>query len=51
MPAAVKRTSLTQYGLGILRKTKLGVPWSKKAEVLSEFSACLRDLGYSQRYR
>ena len=51
MPASVKRTSLTQYGLRILRNTKLEVPWSEKAEMLSEFSARLRDSGYNQRYR
>ena len=51
MPASVKRTSLTQYGLRILRNTKLEVPWPEKAAMLSEFSARLRDSGYSQRFR
>ena len=48
---SVKRTSLTQYGLRILRNTKLEVPWSEKAAMLSEFSARLRDSGYSERFR
>ena len=51
MPASVKRTALTQYGLRILRNTKLEVPWSQKAEMLSEFSARLWDSGYTERYR
>ena len=51
LSASVKRTSLTQYGLRILRNTKLEVPWSEKAEMLSEFSARLRDSGYTERYR
>ena len=48
LSASVKRTSLTQYGLRILRYTKLEVPWVEKAEMLSEFSARLRDSGYRQ---
>ena len=48
---SVKRTSLTQYGLRILRNTKLEVPWSTKANMLSEFCARLRDSGYSERFR
>ena len=35
MPASVKRTTLTQEGLRILRNTKLDVPWAEKAEMLS----------------
>ena len=50
MPSSVKRTCLTQYGLRILRNTKLEVPWSEKAAMLSEFSARLRDSGYSERF-
>ena len=40
LSASVKRTalSLTQYGLLILRNTKLEVPCSEKAAMLSEFS-------------
>ena len=38
LSASVKRTALTQYGLRILRNTKLEVPWSEKAAMLSEFS-------------
>ena len=51
MPASVKRTSLTQYGLRILRNTKLEVPWPEKAAMLVEFAARLRDSRYSQRFR
>ena len=45
MAMSVKRMSLTQYRLRILRNTKLEVPWSEKAAMLSEFSARLRDSG------
>ena len=48
---SVKRTSLTQYGLRILRNTKLEVPWSEKAAMLSEFAARLRDSGYNEKFR
>ena len=48
---SVKRTSLTQYGLRILRNTKLEVPWSEKAKMLSEFTARLRDSGYNEKFR
>ena len=51
MSASVKRTALTQYGLRILRNTKMEVPWSQKAEMLTEFSARLHDSGYTERYR
>ena len=51
LSASVKRTALTQYGLRILRNTKLEVPWSEKAAMLSEFSERLRDSGYTERYR
>ena len=51
MPASVKRTTLTQEGLRILRNTKLEIPWSEKAEMLSDFSARLRYSGYNQRFR
>ena len=34
-----------------MRNTKLEVPWSEKAEMLSDFSARLRFSGYSERYR
>ena len=51
LSASIKRTALTQYGLRILRNTKLEVPWSEKAAMLSEFSERLRDSGYTERYR
>ena len=42
LSASVKRTSLTQYGLRILRNTKLEVPWSEKAEMLKCLAPGLR---------
>ena len=51
MPGSVKRTALTQYGLRILRNTKLEVEWSEKAAMLSEFMERMRDSGHSHRFR
>ena len=51
MPGSVKRTALTQYGLRILRNTKLEVEWSEKAAMLSEFMERMRDSGYNHRFR
>ena len=45
MPSSVKKTCLTQYGLRILRKTQLEIPWSKKAAMLFEFSTRLHHSG------
>ncbi|KAL9971074.1 hypothetical protein ACROYT_G023559 [Oculina patagonica] len=47
----VKRTALTQQALRILRNTSLDLSDSKKAELLSEFSARMRASGYGARYR
>ena len=51
MPSSVKRTALTQYGLRILRNTKLEVEWRVKADMLSEFMERMRDSGYGERFR
>ena len=51
MPKSVKRTALTQYGLRILRNTKLEVDWQDKAEMLTTFMKRLRDSGYKQIFR
>ena len=40
---SIKRTSLAQYGLRILRNTSLELSWNMKAEMLSEFSERMRD--------
>ena len=50
MPGSVKRAALTQYGLRILRNTKLEVEWCQKAAMLSEFMERMRDSGYSHRF-
>ena len=36
---------------GPMRYTKLEVPWTQKAKILTKFSARLRDSGYPERYR
>ena len=51
MPVSVKRTALAQYGLRILRNTKLEIDWQDKAEMLTTFMRRLRDSGYKQKFR
>ena len=51
MSMATKRTTLTQYGLRILRNTSLEISWDVKAEMLSEFCERMRDSGYNQKFR
>ena len=51
MPARVKRTALTQYGLRILRNCKLELEWEEKAKFLSDFSEQLRMSGYNAKVR
>ena len=51
MAMSIKRTSLTQYGLRILRNTSLELSWDLKAEMLSEFSERMRDSGYREKFR
>ena len=48
---SIKRTSLAQYGLRILRNTSLELSWNMKAEMLSEFSERMRDSGYGEKFR
>ena len=50
-PSKVKRTSLTQYGLRILRNCKLELEWETKAEFLSSFMEQIRMSGYNARER
>ena len=51
MATSIKRTSLSQYGLRILRNTSLELSWDLKAEMLSEFSERMRDSGYGEKFR
>ena len=51
MPNTVKRTALTQYGLRILRNSKLELEWEAKAEMLSTFCERMRDSGYGEKFR
>ena len=50
-PVSVKRTASTQYGLRILRNTKLEIDWQDKAEMLTTFMRRLRDSGCMQKFR
>ena len=51
MPDKVKRSTLTEEGVRRLRNTKREIPWSEKAEILSEFAHKMMLSGYSQRFR
>ena len=51
MAMSVKRTTLTQYGLRILRNTSLEISWDIKADMLSEFCERMRDSGYNEVFR
>ena len=51
MPIKVKRHSLAQEGIRRLRNTKRSLPWSVKADILSEYSHKLKISGYSESFR
>ena len=51
MPMKVKRNSLAQEGIRRLRNTSRSLPWSLKAEILSEFSHKLMISGYNEKFR
>ena len=51
MPLGIKRASLIQEGVRILRNTKRSTPWSTKAALLSDFSNRMRISGYHDTYR
>ena len=49
MPARVKRTAITQFGLRILRNCKLELEWERKSEFLSQFRSQMRLSRYDAR--
>ena len=51
MPLSIKRASLIQEGVRILRNTARSAPWSSKAMFLSEFSNRMKLSGYHDSYR
>ena len=51
MPNNIKRNSLAQEVIHRLRNTKRDLPWSVKAEILTEFSHSLMSSGYSEKFR
>ena len=51
MPAKVKRTTLTQEVIRILRNCRLELPWEMKAELLTEMSAHMMMSGYGEKFR
>ena len=51
MPSKIKRNSLVQEGIRRLRNTRRSLPWSEKAEILSQYSHSLMSSRYSEKYR
>ena len=51
MPLSIKRASLIQEGVRILRNTAKSSPWSSKAKLLSDFSNRMRISGYHDSFR
>ena len=51
MPAKVKRTTLTQEVIRILRNCRLELPWEEKAAMLSEMSTRMKMSGYCEKFR
>ena len=51
MPRKVKRNTLVQEGIRRLRNTSRELPWSVKAEILSEFSHKMMLSGYNEKFR
>ena len=51
MPAKVKRASLTQEAIRILKNTSPGVPAHRTDEILSDFCLRMKLSGYPEKYR
>ena len=51
MPMKIKRNCMVQEGIRRLRNTSRELPWTTKAEIMTEFSHKLMLSGYSERFR
>ena len=51
MPNKIKRTTMVQEGVRILRNCRLDLTWTDKARHLTDFSAIMKTSGYSESYR
>ena len=51
LPTNVKRATMTNECLRRLRNTSRDLPWSVHADILSEFSFDLKNMGYDARFR
>ena len=51
MPEKVKRTTLTQEGIRIMRNTSLELPWEVTADHLSDLSMRIKASGYDEKMR
>ena len=50
-PARMKRVTLVQEGIRILRNTRRSLGWEVMMEEMTDFAARLRDSGYDEAYR
>ena len=51
MPNKIKRTTMVQEGVRILRNCRLDLTWTEKARPLTDFSARMKTSGYCEGYR
>ena len=51
MPMKIKRTTLTQEVIRILRNCRLEMPWEDKAEMLTDLSRRMKLSGYPEKFR
>ena len=51
IPEKVKRATITQMAIRILENTSLELPWSRKAQLLSNLSLRRKQSGYNARFR
>jgi hypothetical protein len=51
MPKQMKRTTLTQEAVGVLRNCRQELPWEMKAVHLTDLSARMKASGYSEMFR
>ena len=51
MPLKVKRTTLSQEVIRVLRNCRLDIPWEEKAAMLTEMSTRMMMSGYPEKFR
>ena len=51
VPQKVKKATIAQMAVKILESTSLGLPWSRKAQLLSNLSLRIKQSGYNASFR